>query len=309
MHMRSSVETNHNLHPNWIASSLLFVCLVFWVGAAQSGSHAPSSGSAQDVVQITAEQEQELLAAMAAAQTRASRPRYSPSLGAGVPTGFGANWGDVMIGLSGSNKDDVRDEYDASMSFTMGLGNSATLFGVELSANNLSIRNFGDNWSFNGKVHRMVYQGSEGFVSVALGQNNLACDGPEACSDNKPVDGLAASTASTYGAISAVIPIENPFGMGTRPLSTTFGFGDGFYSSETDSGKRYSPFGDIGIQVNDRVGLGIGWSGVGLNSNISFVPFLNRPIIVNLLFADMTDRTKGGFNTVLSIGVPLNFLN
>ena len=53
MPMRTSVETNHNLHPKWIASSLIFVSLVFWVGVAQSGSHAPSSGSAQKDVLAT----------------------------------------------------------------------------------------------------------------------------------------------------------------------------------------------------------------------------------------------------------------
>lgn len=276
--------------------------------AQTSGAGVSAQASGASGISISAEQERELLAAMGESVAIGLTRYYYPSLGAGVPSGFGANWGDVMIGVTGSNSDKIRNEYDGSMSFTLGLGDSSKLLGVELSANNLSMRNFGDNWDFNAKIHRILYQGSEGFLSFAIGRNGFACSGSDACNSSKPTNGLAANTASNYAVLSGVTPITNPFGSGTVPLSVSFGMGNGFYSNDMSSGTRYSPFGDIGIQLHNQVGVGVGWSGVGLNANLSFVPVREWPLILNVLFADMTDRTEGGFNVIVSAGIPFNFL-
>lgn len=154
----------------------------------------------------------------------------------------------------------------------------------------------------------MIYEGDKGFMSFAVGRNNLACSGSEACSKTAPPNGIASGTASNYAVLSGVTPIKNPFGSGTVPLSASFGMGNGFYSNDMDSGTRYSPFGDIGIQLHNQVGVGVGWSGVGLNANLSFVPVREWPVVLNVLFADITDRTAGGFNVVVSAGIPFNFL-
>jgi hypothetical protein len=84
--------------------------------------------------------------------------------------------------------------------------------------------------------------------------------------------------------------------------------GNGYYSYNQDKNTRYSPFGDVGIQLHDQVGVGVGWSGVGLNANVSFVPVREWPVILNVLFADITDRSRGGFNVVVTVGIPFNFL-
>lgn len=119
----------------------VFMCAT---AVAQASTSTGSSADTKTIT-ITAEQEQQLLAAMGEAGAIGLTRYYYPSLGAGVPTGFGANWGDVMFGVSGSNSDKVRNDYDGSMSFTLGLGNSSDFLGLEFSANNLSMRNFGDN--------------------------------------------------------------------------------------------------------------------------------------------------------------------
>ncbi|MCC7227445.1 MAG: hypothetical protein IT507_12230, partial [Burkholderiaceae bacterium] len=47
---------------------------------------------------------------------------------------------------------------------------------------------------------------------------------------------------------------------------------------------------------------------VGINANISLVPVSEWPVIVNVLFADIANQSPGGFNTIVTVGVPFNFL-
>ena len=303
------------------------LCMGFaWSASAQNNSstQVPSSTNASatsiastqtkqtSAVEISAEQEQDLVAAINSAKIVnpiGLERYYYPSLGAGIPTGFGANWGDVMVGAAWSNSDKQRDEDDGSMSFTMGLLDSRKFVGLEVSANLLSMRNFGDNWNFDAKVHRILYEGDKGFLSLGVGRNNFACSGSNACSSTYPsTGGLASNVASNYVVLSGLTPVKNLFGSGNVPLNVSLGMGNGNYSNDMNSGAQYSVFGDIGMQFHDQVGAGVGWSGKGLNANLSFVPVRKFPLILNILFADVTNRTPAGFNVIVSAGMPFNFL-
>ena len=266
--------------------------------AQQQGQTAPG------VIQLTKEQEDALRRAM---EVELKPQYYYPSLGAGIPTGFGANWGDIMVGVSGALSDKGRGQADGSMSFTAGLFDSVKFVGLEVSANVLSIRNYGTNKSYDAKIHRMLYQGEEGFLSVALGRNNFAQSGSEISSSTPSSYGIAPNTASNYLALSGLTPLKTPGGT-VLPLKATLGVGNGYYASNWQKSSTYNVFGDIGIQVHDKVGISAGWSGVGINANISFVPVSEWPVIVNVLFADIANQSPGGFNTIVTVGVPFNFL-
>lgn len=278
--------------------------------SAQTATSAPAKET--PVVQISADQERDLRSAMSSVNTISPltlERLYYPSLGAGIPSGFGANWGDVMVGIAYSGSDNLRSEDDGSMSFTAGLLDSRKFVGLEVSANMLSMRNFGDNWSFDAKVHRMLYEGDRGYLSVALGRNNFACSGSDACSSTWPAKGgLAPNVASNYLVLSGLTPVKNPFGAGTVPLNVSLGVGNGNFSNDMSSGAQYSVFGDIGIQLHEQFGTSVGWSGKGLNANLSFVPVRNFPLVMNVLFADITNRTPAGFNVIVTAGMPFNFL-
>lgn len=272
---------------------------------AQSSAAAQAQGqTAPGVIKLTAEQEEALKRVM---EVELKPQYYYPALGAGIPTGFGANWGDLMVGVSGALNDKGRGQADGSMSFTAGLLDSVKLVGVELSANVTSIRNYGSNLSFDAKIHRMLYQGEEGFLSVALGRNNFACSGTEICSSTPGSYGIAPNTASNYLALSGLTPIKTPGGT-VLPLKATLGVGNGYYSNNWQKSNVYNVFGDIGMQFHDQIGVSAGWSGVGINANISFVPMREWPVIVNVLFADIANQSPGGFNTIVTVGVPFNFL-
>ena len=272
---------------------------------AQTSPVAQAQGqTAPGVIQLTKDQEEALRKAM---EVQLKPQYYYPSLGAGIPTGFGANWGDVMVGVSGALNDKGRGQADGSMSFTAGLLDSVKFVGLEVSANVLSIRNYGTNMNFDAKIHRMLYQGEEGFLSVALGRNNFAQSGTEISSGTPNTYGIAPNTASNYLAFSGLTPLKTPEGK-VLPLKATLGVGNGYYASNWQKSNTYNVFGDIGMQVHDQIGISAGWSGVGINANISVVPFPEWPVIVNVLFADIANQSPGGFNTVVTVGVPFNFL-
>ena len=303
--------SNHN--KNWMGSPVKAIGVLALVTSACAGTiaYAQSSTVAQSqgqtapgVIQLTKEQEDALNRAM---EVQLKPQYYYPALGAGIPTGFGANWGDVMVGVSGALNDKGRGQTDGSMSFTAGLFDSVKFVGLEVSANVLSIRNYGTNLNFDAKIHRMLYQGEEGFLSVALGRNNFAQSGSEISSSTPSSYGIAPNTASNYLALSGLTPLRTPGGT-VLPLKATLGVGNGYYSNNWQKSNTYNVFGDVGMQVHDKVGISAGWSGVGINANISLVPVSEWPVIVNVLFADIANQSPGGFNTIVTVGVPFNFL-
>lgn len=297
----------------WMAHPIKTLGALAVVSAAAfgSGAFAQSSATAQaqgqtapGVIKLTAEQEAALKRIM---EVELKPQYYYPALGAGIPTGFGANWGDLMVGVSAALNDKGRGQADGSMSFTAGLLDSVKFVGVELSANVTSIRNYGSNLSFDAKIHRMLYQGEEGFLSVALGRNNFACSGTEICSSTPGTYGISPNTASNYLALSGLTPLKTPGGK-ILPLKATLGVGNGYYANNWQKSNVYNVFGDVGLQFHDQIGVSAGWSGVGINANLSFVPMPEWPVIVNVLFADIANQSPGGFNTIVTVGVPFNFL-
>jgi len=228
---------------------------------------------------------------------------YYPYLGAGVPSGFGASWGDVSAGVSYAGRDNVRREADGALSLTAGFGDPVELLALELTLNVLSMRNFGSNLNYDLKLHRMLYRSESSYVSASIGRNNVACKGRDACNSTVGPNGLAADTPSDYGALSLLKRIRSPFSEATLPLKTTVGLGNGYFNNRlgntSPDGRKW--FGDVGVQVHPQIGLSMGLSGIGYNAGASIVPVRRYPIIVNLLGVDLSNRTAAGRNHVFSV--------
>ncbi len=230
---------------------------------------------------------------------------FYPSLGAGVPSAFGSAWGDISASMTYAGKDNLRPEADGSISASIGLGNPRDQVGLELNANMLSIRRTGENWNFDAKLHKMVYEGTEGYVAVALGRNNFQCSGSNACSRIPGANGLAPRDGSNYIAISGLTRIKG-LGSSPVPMKMNLGLGDGYFSSGNK--RKYSLFGDVGIQAHPRLGLSFGYSGVGFNAGVSYIPLPKLPLTINVLAADLASNTPAGTNYILSLSWNTNFL-
>ena len=64
----------------------------------------------------------------------------------------------------------------------------------------------------------------------------------------------------------------------------------------------------VGVQVHPQLGVGFGWSGVGLNAGLSYVPSPSIPLTIGLTGGDLGGNSPGGSVVVLSVGYGFNFL-
>lgn len=215
---------------------------------------------------------------------------YAPATSAGIPSAFGANWGDFYVGLAASTADNVRDEVDGGTILGFGLGDNRRAIGLEFNYNNLSIRDFAANGSFNAKVHRIVYGSNNTQVALAVGWDNFANYGSDP----------EGTPSSVYGLVNVYHFLsdnpENPL-----PINLSLGLGGAPIYSESDVGI----IAGAGMQVHPNIGLSVAWSGLGVNLGASYLPVRTLPLTLNVIYGDVFNNSDGG--SILAIGVSYGF--
>jgi len=225
----------------------------------------------------------------------AEAPSNSPGLSFGTPSAFGAGWGDAFVGFSGSTGGKGRaGEVDGSISTGFGLGDPRSAVGLEITYNLGSIKRFAANGSFDAKLHRIVYSEGSSQVGVAVGMNTFAQYGNE-----------AVANSSIYGAVTTYSLLQPDNAINKMPISFTVGAGGGGFRLDPAS---LGVFAGVGVQIAPQLSVGAGWSGVGINAGLSYVPIPSIPLTVGLTGGDLTDNSPGGRVLVLSIGYGFNFL-
>lgn len=219
---------------------------------------------------------------------------FPPSPNAGIPSAFGANWGDVFFSASLAGADRIRPEADGSLSMGFGLGDSRRAVGVELAYNLQSVRRFGENGGFDAKIHRQVYSSEETQVAAAVGLNNFASYG----------DNAGGSESSLYGVVTAAHLLQPEHPSNRLPITASLGLGGGAFSGESSD---VGVFAGVGLQVHPQFSINTAWSGVGVNVGASIVPVTTLPLTLNLLYGDVGNNTRAGSVAVLSIGYGFNF--
>ena len=266
------------------------------IGAQRLMSQAdPSSStpSAQADVPATNAQREDLLIEPLATDP-VPTVGYSPSPNAGIPSAFGAAWGDLFVSATVAGADRLRNEVDGSISAGFGVGNPKTAIGLELAYNLLSIRNFAENGSFDAKVHRQVYANNTTQAAVAVGWNNFVNYGND----------VAGTESSVYGVVSAAHLLQPDHPTNRLPITGTLGVGSGGFSDEdADVGVLAG----VGLQVDPRLSLNAAWSGAGLNLAASVAPISEIPLTLNFLYADITNNTEAGSVAVFTVGYGFNF--
>ena len=226
----------------------------------------------------------------------AQRRTYPPSLTFGIPSAFGANWGDFYIGASGATAGKARDgQVDGSISTGFGIGDANKLIGMSFTYNMGSIQNFGQTGTFDLQGHRNVYSYGITSVAIAAGWSAFA-------QYNSGELGIPSSVWGTVTSYSLLQP-DNP--VNQLPLLLSLGVGGGYYRQDPAS---TGVFGGVGLQVAPQLGVGLQWSGVGLNLGLSFVPVPTIPLTIVATGADLTDNSPGGTRFILSVNYGFNLL-
>lgn len=228
------------------------------------------------------------------AEVSSDQIAYPPSPSAGIPSAFGADWGDFFVSAALSSGDDIRPDADASLSAGFGLGDARNLVGVELGFNLQSIDRFGENGSFDAKVHRELFYSDRAQMSAAVGWVNFANYGSNA----------AGSEDGIYGIVTGSYLLRPNAPINQMPLTATLGLGDGIFSQDSAD---IGVIAGLGLQVDPRLSINTAWSGVGLNIGASVVPIPTVPLTMNFLVGDVTDETDTGTVAVFTIGYGFNF--
>jgi hypothetical protein len=218
----------------------------------------------------------------------------APGLTFATPSAFGAYWGDAFLGISGATAGKARaGQVDGSISAGFGLGTSDTV-GVEVAFNIGSIKNFAANGSMDIKLHRTVYSEGSNRIAVAAGWNTFAQYGNE---------GIAPS--SVYGVLTTYSLLQPDSDYNKMPISFTVGAGGGSFRKDNAS---IGVMAGVGVQVHPQIGLGFGWSGVGINAGVSYVPVPSVPLTIGLTGGDLSNTSVGGTVLVLNLSYGFNFL-
>lgn len=207
----------------------------------------------------------------------ANAPATAPGLAFGSPTGFGAGWGIIGIGVSGQTVSNGSNDVDGSMSVSFGLGNPGRWVGLQADINVISLTDaFGEDGNIGLKLHTAL----PGRSAFAVGVENLA-----------PWGFAKGRDESVYAAYTKVFQLNPDNPVNPVPLSVNIGVGDGRFESNNNEGVGL--FGSLAIVPWQQVSFIVDWAGQGLNIATSFVPFRRIPLNVTLGAINVTERAPG----------------
>lgn len=196
----------------------------------------------------------------------------TPGSTLGVPSAYGAGWGDTFAGFSGaltSNNEDV------AASVGMGFGNPRKSVGFEVGLGLASLT--GDNTGaglIGFKLHRAVDKNTR----LAFGWSNA-------------IKWDVGSPENTfYGTMTRRFELRPDSKKNNLPLTATLGLGTGGYRSlgAIEAGNNSANlFGSLGLRIIPQVSLISSWTGSQLNLGASVSLFRN-PFVINLGVTDVT---------------------
>lgn len=224
-------------------------------------------------------------------------PWPSPSLNPGVPSAFVAQWGDVFVGVSGGTPG-TRPDVDGSLGLGFGLGSSTRSVALEVNAGCGSFKRFCGSGGLGFRLGRVLVQNPTGWLAVSGLWQNAVQWSFEGRQDN--------IVAATVSYARPLRPISSGF---AQTLQFNAGVGNSTLApyTATNSESKVGGFASIGVELTPALGVSTGWSGRGVNAQLSYTPFEATPLTFNLLGADLFNQNPSGTVAVLSVVWGNNF--
>jgi hypothetical protein len=214
----------------------------------------------------------------------------TPGMTIGVPSGFGADFGDAFAGVAFQYRTRTFRNADGGAVVGFGLGDAQRLVGVELAVTSYGTVRSCCRGGLSVKVHRVL----PGDVSLAVGMENAA------------IVGLSDAGRSLYVAGSRVFLLRNDPASFLGSLALTAGAGNGRFRSERDileDRETISPFGSVGVRVLPQASVVTSWTGHDLVAGVSIIPLRRVPLFVTPAVADLTREPR----FILGVGYGLNY--
>jgi hypothetical protein len=227
----------------------------------------------------------------------------SPGSSAGTPTAYGASGGQAYIGVGGyiPLNNDKNPNVDGSLSVGFGVGDAVKSVGLETSINIISVGGNNDHFDFaeSGGVGFKLHKYFQNGTAVAVGWSNPIKWGEA----NKAKDTI-------YGVVTKSFDLNPSDEENKLPLTVSVGVGNGSFRSlgAIKAGDNTpNVFGSLGLRVAPQASLVSSWTGNSLNLGTSFVPFQEKPLVLNAIVTDVFTNLGGGAGLSLSAGYSFKF--
>ena len=223
------------------------------------------------------------------------RPQPIPSSTFITPNAYGADWGDIYLGVAGTTEDGTDDGLDGAASVGFGLGDAVKNVGVEVNVGIISLDGFADDGTAGFKLHKVFPRANN--LGVAVGWTN-------------PIKwGKADRKDTFYGVVTQQFNLR-PNKANSMPLTASLGVGTGLFRSKgaiEDRNNAPNVFGSVGLRVIPQVSVVSSWTGRSLGLAASTAPFSSVPIVLTAGVSDLTDNTEEGTQFVGSLGYSFGF--
>jgi hypothetical protein len=224
----------------------------------------------------------------------------APAMSIGVPTGFGAAFGDLFLGVGAQSRTRYADKPDGGAVVGLGLGDPRRYIGLEVAVSQFGTFRSCCRGGLSLKAHRML----PGATSVSVGWENVTGWG-QLPGGNITGDFTDAGS-SVYGALSRVFFLDPHGRHPHRSVAATVGVGDGRFRREgdiLDGRERVNAFGSLGVRFVEPVSVVGSWTGQDLNAGVSVAPFARLPFAVTLGAADLTTTPR----LIVGAGVGIHY--
>ncbi len=233
----------------------------------------------------------------------------TPSSTLGVPTAYGAQWGNAWVGGAFSSSRLFESSSDGSIAFGLGFGDAKKAVGLEVfsgifnlqGSNNSDLGGRAGNGGAVGfKLHRLL--DNEGYFAAAVGMTNVIRWGQE--------NTYGGNYDTYFGVLTRRFDLQPDNFDNPLPLIFSVGLGTGSFRSKgalDAEEQNVNVFASAGLRVIPEVSLITTWMGSQLNMGTSLAPFSNLPLVINLGAADVTSVYPEGTRFIMSLGYGFRF--
>ena len=218
-----------------------------------------------------------------------ARGRFTaPAAALGIPTGFGADFGDVFLGGGMQARTRYSEKMDGGGVLGLGLGDARRYFGVEVAMAQFGTMRSCCRGGLSFKVHRML----PGAASVAVGWENAVGWGHLAGAEDGP---FTDAGTSVYAVASKLVPLGSDPGAPFGSIVATLGVGTGRFRSEgdiLDGRKTANLFGGVAMRIAEPMSAMASWTGQDLNAGLSLIPIRKLPVVLSVGAADVTTQPR-----------------
>ncbi|HEX8691250.1 MAG TPA: hypothetical protein VF746_02320 [Longimicrobium sp.] len=224
----------------------------------------------------------------------------APAIAIGVPTGFGADFGDVFVGVGYQSRTRFSEDADGGAVIGLGLGDARRYVGLEVAASQFGTFRSCCRGGLSFKLHRML----PGATGIAVGWENAVGWGHLRGEDDGP---FTDAGSSVYGVVSKVFFLQDDPAIPFSSVAATVGVGNGRFRTEDnilEDRESANVFGSLAVRVVEPASVIASWTGQDLNAGVSLVPLRRFPLVITAGAADLTTEPRAIIGVGFGISYP-----